>query len=133
MHEESASAAYSGSAPFSSAVPLARLAHPQSDTGGSIAGQISGVSGNLFRALVTLRNTATGVESQTVSDERGNFRFAELAPGNYAVRINAPSAAPWRAANVTVEVGRVTLLAPRLTIAFLYRPKNTSSTPRRPT
>ena len=102
---------------------IARPAHPQSDTGGSIAGQISGVSGNLFRALVTLRNTATGVESQTVSDERGNFRFAELAPGNYAVRINAPSAAPWRAANVTVEVGRVTLLAPRLTIAFLYQPQ----------
>ncbi|MGC2161467.1 MAG: carboxypeptidase regulatory-like domain-containing protein [Silvibacterium sp.] len=101
---------------------LVLLASAQSDTGGSIAGQISGISGNVFRVLVTIRNNATGVETLTASDTRGNFHFPEVAPGTYAVRINAPGAAPWRAYNVTVEIGRVTLLAPRMTVALLdYR------------
>ncbi len=94
-------------------------AFAQSSTGGSVAGVISGISGNHFRAIVTLRNTDTGEQSQALSDAGGNFRFAELPPGNYAVRINAPGAAPWYAYNVTVEVGRVTLLAPRLTVAWI--------------
>ena len=68
-------------------LPSTRLTFSQSDTGGSIAGQISSLSGNSFRGLVTLRNTATGIESQTLSDEHGNFRFAEVAPGNYSVRV----------------------------------------------
>lgn len=97
------------------------LSFAQSDTGGSVAGQVSGVSGNHFRALVTLRNTATGVEFEALSDTHGNFRFAEVAPGNYTVRINAPGVAPWRAFNVAVEVGRTTMLAPQMTVAFLGR------------
>jgi hypothetical protein len=107
-----------------SALPLAR---PQSDTGGSVAGQLSGDSGNVFRALVTLRNNATGVELETLSDPRGNFRFAEVAPGVYSVRINAPGAAVWRAYNLTVEIGRTTLLAPRMTVAYFDRSRKQES------
>jgi Carboxypeptidase regulatory-like domain len=95
------------------------LAPAQSDTGGSVAGQIAGISGNPFRALVTLLNAATGARIQALSDARGNFRFAEVAPGNYSVRINAPGAAPWRAYNITVEIGRTTLLAPRMIVAYI--------------
>ena len=62
----------------------------QSDIGGSVAGQITSISGSPFRALVTLRNTSNGVELETLSDPSGNFRFAEVAPGNYAARVNAP-------------------------------------------
>jgi hypothetical protein len=91
----------------------------QSDTGGTIAGQITGLSGNLIHAIITLRNTATGIEIVTLSDVRGNFRFAEVTPGTYMVRINAPGAAPWRAFNVNVEVGRTTPLAPLLTVAII--------------
>lgn len=98
---------------------IARLSFAQSDTGGSIAGQISDSGGRLFPATVTLRNTATGSEDQALSDRNGNFRFAELAPGNYSVRVNAPGLAPWRTTNVTVEVGRVTRLTPTLSIAFV--------------
>jgi hypothetical protein len=82
------------------------LLYAQSDTGGSIAGLVKDAGGRLFPALITLRNLANGSESQMLSDRKGNFRFAELAPGTYAVRINAPGFAPWRATNITVEVGR---------------------------
>src|SRR6185312_10768551 len=96
--------------------------HAQSDTGGSVAGQISGISGNHFRAIVTLRNTATGDQLQAPSDTSGNFRFAEVAPGLYAARINAPGTAPWHAYDITVEVGRTTFLAPHMTVAFFDHP-----------
>lgn len=93
----------------------------QSDTGGSVAGQVSGISGNHFRAIITLRNVETGTEIEALSDTHGNFRFAEVAPGNYGVRVNAPGLAPWKAFNVTVDVGQTTLLAPRMTVAFMGR------------
>lgn len=101
---------------------ILHLAPAQSATGGSVAGQVTSPSGNGFRALVTLRNSATGIQLQSLSDGNGNFRFAEVAPGNYFVRVNAPGAAPWRASNLTVEVGRVTPLSPRMTIALIGRP-----------
>ena len=62
-------------------------------------------------------------KSRTLSDATGNFRFAEVTPGNYAVRVNAPGAAPWHAYDVTVEIGRTTQLAPRMTVAFFDHPK----------
>ncbi len=100
------------------------LTQAQSDTGGSIAGQVSGVTGNVFRAVVTIRNNATGIRTFTVSDTRGNFRFPEVAPGNYSVYIVAPGAAPWRTYNVTVEIGRTTLIAPSMTVALLDYDRN---------
>jgi hypothetical protein len=97
------------------------LVYSQSDTGGSIAGLVKDAGGRLFPALITLRNTANGSQSQMLSDSKGNFRFAEVAPGNYTVRINAPGFAPWRAANVTVDVGRVTLLTVKLELGVTLR------------
>lgn len=90
----------------------------QSGTGGSVAGQIADSGGRFFPALISLRNSATGAEDRTLSDNNGNFRFAELAPGTYSVRVTSPGFAPWKTNNLTVEVGRVTRLAPKLTIAF---------------
>jgi len=94
------------------------IASPQSGTGGSIAGQVGDTGGRLFPALVTLRNTATGSVSQMLCDRNGNFRFAELAPGTYAIRVSAPGLAAWKMERVVVEVGRVTLLSPKLTLAY---------------
>jgi hypothetical protein len=94
-------------------------AHPQSDTGGSIAGLVRDEGGRLFAALITLRNMGNGGELQMLSDRKGNFRFAEVPSGIYAVRVNAPGFAPWRTSNVTVEVGRVTLLTVKLEIAMV--------------
>jgi hypothetical protein len=97
---------------------VAALVSAQSDTGGSIAGQVGGTPGNFFRALITIRNAATGIRTVTLSDPSGNFRFPEVAPGVYSVRITAPGTAPWETYNVTVEIGRTTLIAPRMTVAL---------------
>ena len=98
-------------------------AHPQSETGGTIAGLVKDSGGRLFPALITLRNVANGAEIKMLSDRKGNFRFAEVAPGLYAVRVNAPGFAPWRATNVAVEVGRVTRLTAKMELSITPRAK----------
>ncbi len=94
------------------------LASPQSGTGGSIAGQVADTGGRLFPALVTIRNTGTGAVSQMFCDRNGNFRFAEVAPGAYSIRVSAPGLAAWKMERVIVEVGRVTLLTPKLNLSY---------------
>ena len=90
----------------------------QSDTGGSIAGQVKDYGGRLFPALITLRNAATGIETQTLSDRDGHFHFAEVAPGTYSMRVNAPGCAPWKTENLNVAIGEVTQLNPQLSLAL---------------
>jgi hypothetical protein len=92
-------------------------AHSQSDTGGTVAGLVKDGGGRLFPALITLRNVANGAEIQMLSDRKGNFRFPEIAPGLYSMRVNAPGFAPWRATNVAVEVGRVTQLTVKMELS----------------
>ncbi|MFT4113713.1 TonB-dependent receptor domain-containing protein [Silvibacterium sp.] len=101
------------------AVLAAIPAWAQSPTGGAVSGTIRDAGGRLFAALITLRNTATGDEIQVLSDRKGNFRFGEVAPGVYTMRINAPGFAVWRAESVTVEVGRVTAMTAQLTMAAI--------------
>lgn len=98
------------------------IASAQSDINGAVAGQVGGIAGSHFRALITLRNTENGTEFDTFSDAAGNYRFPEVAPGNYTLRVSAPgnfsgnnpATAPWLAYSVQVEVGRTTLLNPSL-------------------
>ncbi|HUY81384.1 MAG TPA: carboxypeptidase regulatory-like domain-containing protein [Acidobacteriaceae bacterium] len=97
---------------------FAALAFAQSGTGGSIAGQVAGIAGNNFRALIIIRNNATGIRTFTRSDDHGNFRFPEVAPGIYSVRVSAPATAPWETYNVAVEIGRTTMIAPRMSVAL---------------
>jgi hypothetical protein len=99
----------------------------QSEMGGSVAGQVSGLSGNHFRALVTLRNAATGAEVRALSDAAGHFRFAEVEPGVYSARVNAPGTAIWHASNIMVEIGRTTFVDPRMTVAFFSGPPGRAS------
>ena len=106
---------------------LCATCYPQSETGGSVAGLVRDAGGRLFSAIITLRNTANGIETKTLSDHKGSFRFAEVAPGNYAVRVNAPGFAPWRATNLTVEVGRVTQLTVKLELALMPLSKKPES------
>jgi hypothetical protein len=108
-------------------ISICVVARPQSDTGGSIAGLVRDGGGRLFPALITLRNTANGYEFKVLSDRRGNFRFAEVPPGLYTVRVNAPGFAPWRATNVAVEVGRITELTVKLELSIAPRGKPTDS------
>src|SRR5262245_6123111 len=38
-------------------------------------------------ATITLSNRQTGVAQSTVSDERGNFRFVNMRPGRYDLKV----------------------------------------------
>src|SRR6476469_5160460 len=45
---------------------------------------------NVPRALVTLRNTDTGIDRSVPSDETGHYLFPFVAPGNYSMTVEAP-------------------------------------------
>jgi len=38
---------------------------------------------------VLLRNVDTGIETQTTSNDTGNYRFGNIAPGKYTLKIFA--------------------------------------------
>ena len=44
----------------------------------------------LAGALLTLTGAASG-DRVLLSDEQGSYRFDDLAPGNYALRVDAPA------------------------------------------
>ena len=59
-------------------------------------------------------NTATGVTRSMTANGKGEYRIANLQPGIYKVSITAAGFAPFQADIVTVTVGSVTDLAPKL-------------------
>ncbi len=69
------------------AAALLTPAWPQTITS-SITGSVRDASGlAVSGAEVALRNTATGAERKTASNERGDFVFASLQPGAYDVSV----------------------------------------------
>ncbi len=94
------------------------LASAQSTTDGSIAGTVTDPSGAMVvGADVTVTNNGTGLESKTTTDEIGYFRVSKLQPATYTVKIEAKGFAPYTAQNVVVQVGTVTEMTPRLSVA----------------
>jgi hypothetical protein len=74
----------------------------------SLAGTASSSTGQtLVNATVQLRNLATGqLASTTTSNAVGNFAFAGLNPGNYAVEVvNAAGQIVGTSASITVAAG----------------------------
>ena len=58
---------------------------------GSITGSVTDPSGAVVAgASVTAVNTATGVESSTITNPSGYFNIANLIGGNYRVDVAAP-------------------------------------------
>src|SRR5580704_3902493 len=56
----------------------------------SIQGEVKDPSGaGVAKATIHLQNTATGVSAVATSDDRGNYRFVSLAPGNYKITAEA--------------------------------------------
>ena len=43
------------------------------------------------KATATLRNSDTGVEHSTASNEVGNYVFNDITPGRYTLKVSAPS------------------------------------------
>ena len=72
---------------------------------GTILGKIVDPQGALVPgAKITAKNTSTGLERSTTSDEDGNYTVAELPIGPYEVRVEMTGFANATVTNVTVEV-----------------------------
>ena len=72
---------------------------------GTILGTVNDPNGALVAgAKITARNTSTGLERSTTTDEAGNYTVAELPVGPYEVRVEQSGFATLVVSNVTVEV-----------------------------
>jgi hypothetical protein len=72
---------------------------------GTILGTVTDPNGALVAgARVTVKNTNTGLERSTTTDEAGNYTVAELPIGLYEVRVDQTGFATATVTNVIVEV-----------------------------
>ncbi len=97
---------------------LASGAFTQSTTDGAIGGTVTDPSGAAVpNAKVIVRNNGTNAEQIVTTDETGYFRVAKLTPALYTVTISAAGFANFKAEQVIVDVGRLSELSAKLSVA----------------
>jgi len=85
---------------------------------GSVAGTVVDPTGAVIaNATLQATNPATGLKRETVSTDAGEFSFLDLPPGSYQISANVAGFKPIRFDNVSIEVGKVTTLTVKLSIA----------------
>lgn len=90
----------------------------QSTTDGAIGGTVADPSGAAVpNAKVTVKNNGTNAEQTVTTDESGYFRVAKLTPAIYTVTVSASGFADFQAENVTVDLGVITELSAKLSLA----------------
>ena len=93
----------------------AMVAGGQSTSQGAIAGTVEDTTNAVVPgASVTIHNNGTNAEQHLTADSSGYFNAPLLEPGTYTVTIGAPSFEAYEANQVTVQVGQLTTLQPRL-------------------
>ncbi len=91
------------------------ISFAQSTTEGAIAATVQDASGAVVSgATVTLRNVGTNAMVTLTTDASGYFKAPQLAPGTYAVNIQAAGYGEYKATGVAVTVGSLTELHPSL-------------------
>jgi hypothetical protein len=94
----------------------------QSDTGGTVTGRVVDEAGKgVSAALVRMENATSGEHVDGVCDLRGEFRFAEVTPGGYTLRVRAQGMSDWEADNLTVGLGATARLNARLAPSWVHR------------
>jgi hypothetical protein len=87
----------------------------QTAVDGAVAGTTMDAAGALVpNATVVVHSVATNADTKMATDDSGYFRATRLAPGEYTVTVTAPGFASFVQRNVTVEVGKLTEVMPRL-------------------
>src|ERR1041385_6758963 len=85
---------------------------------GTILGTVSDPNGALVTgAKVTVRNTNTGLERSTTTDDSGNYTVAELPIGPYEVRVEQTGFVASVVSNVAVEVASERRVDVKLNVA----------------
>ena len=103
-------------------VPAIGICAGQSDTAGSVAGRVVDEGGKgVSAALVRIENATTGEHSDSICDLRGDFRFAEVTPGGYTLRVHAEGLSEWEADNLEIGLGTTARLNARLAPSWVHR------------
>jgi hypothetical protein len=85
-------------------------------------GRVIGPDGFGVRgALVRIENPVTGDHTDVVSDAAGGYRFQEVAPGSYRLRVYAGGLSAWEADNLTVSAGTAARLNAVLALLSVHR------------
>ncbi len=85
---------------------------------GTILGTVTDPNGAVVSgATVTVKNTGTGLERSTITDDGGNYTIAELPIGTYEVRVEQKGFVPFVVSNVAVEVASERRVDTKLTVA----------------
>jgi hypothetical protein len=94
----------------------------QSDLGGSVGGRVLGPDGRgLARVLIRIENPSTGEHTDTTSGPQGAFRFGNVLPGTWRLRVYAPGLSGWEADNLVVGAGTSAVLNASLTSLGVHR------------
>ncbi len=70
-------------------------------------------------AKVTITNEATGVSRETTTDAQGFYTFANVAPGDYTLRVEKTSFATSELKGIQLEVGHASTVDVKLVLAKL--------------
>ncbi len=94
---------------------VAGIAVAQSTTQGGISGTVEDVTNAVVPgATVTIMNIGTNATQHLTADASGYFKAPLLEPGTYKVTVESPGFGQYEADSVTVQVGQVTGLMPKL-------------------
>src|SRR6266566_2040296 len=75
-------------------------------TGATLSGTITDPSGGVIpNAMVSVRNTATGVTREVTADTAGFYSLPNLLAGSYEVTVTSPGFSTARQSNLTLGVG----------------------------
>ncbi|HVW76583.1 MAG TPA: carboxypeptidase regulatory-like domain-containing protein [Alloacidobacterium sp.] len=92
-------------------------ARAQSTTQGAIAGSVLDANNSAIpNAAVKIHNDGTNAEFDVTADASGYFKAPLLPPGTYTVNISASGFNDLRITPVTVAIGQLTTLQPKLTV-----------------
>ena len=100
---------------------LAPVCAGQSDTGGMVGGRVVGPDGRGVPGAIVQLEAASGERAALVSDLRGSFHFAAVAPGDYTLQVHAQGLSDWEADHLAVGLGTAARLDPRLSANWVHR------------
>jgi hypothetical protein len=87
----------------------------QSPTTGEITGIVHDSTGAVIpNASVSAKSQANGEQYRATSDDQGHYKFSNLDPGLYEVKVQASGFAPYTMQGVSVEVTVSTKVSPQL-------------------
>ena len=94
-----------------------RVSMAQSATDGAIGGTVMDQSDAVVpNATIVIHSNTTNAEQTVTADSSGYFRVVHLQPSTYTVTVSAPGFSKYQSRVVTVQVGGLTDLTPKLAI-----------------